>query len=145
MKKSVFVLFIALALLLSSCSLKQIEDTNGEEDASLATLTDDDIINGSSSISYVSVQHRSDGKGSLSVDTFSGVKKVDTIKFDTDAVFNINVRLDKGNLAVVLIKNDEIVHRIPVNEETEISLEKDVKYKLVVAGESAGFKIEYNY
>jgi len=145
MKKSVFVLFIALALLLSSCSIKQIEDTNGEEDASLATLTDDDIINGSSSISYVSVQHRSDGKGSLSVDTFSGVKKVDTIKFDTDAVFNINVRLDKGNLAVVLIKNDEIVHRIPVNEETEISLEKDVKYKLVVAGESAGFKIEYNY
>ena len=145
MKKSVFVLFITLVLLLSSCSLKQIEDTNGEEDTSLVTLTDDDIINGSSSISYVSVQHRSDGKASLSVDTFSGVKEVDTIKFDSDAVFDINVKLDKGNLAVVLIKNDEIVHRIPVNEETKITLEKDVKYYLVVAGESAGFKIEYNY
>ena len=44
MKKILCLLLVLLSIMLSSCS--QIEDTNGPDDYSIVTFTDEDILNG---------------------------------------------------------------------------------------------------
>lgn len=147
MKNTRFVFAVCSLLLImtlaASCSSLMIEDTNGDEDSSLATLTDEDILNGYSSISVNSFKTTSNGVTKLSVKQFSGVQTVGMIKSGGGTAFKASVELNSGNLEVVLVKDGEITHRIPVNEETEIILDQNSAYELKIAGESADFSIEY--
>ena len=144
MKKALILTLIVISLLMVSCSLGQIEDTNGDEDSSLATLTDEDIIHGRSSAAVTSVKTTMNGVTKLSVRKFSGVQTVETIRSGSDTTLRISVRLSSGNLEVVLVKDGKITHRIPVNEDTETVLGQNSKYELTIAGESADFTIEYS-
>lgn len=141
----VFAVFSLLLImtLAASCSSLMIKDTNGDGDTSLATLTDEDILNGYSSVSVNSIKTTSNGVTKLSVRQFSGVQTVGKIKSGEGTVFNASVKLNSGNLEVVLVKDGEIAYRIPVNEETEIILDQNSVYELKIAGESADFSIEY--
>ena len=119
MKKivSIFCLLI-LIFCLSACS--HIEDTNGEENFELNTLSDSDIINGTSVKANVVVQSFIINKGKLKISKLSGVK-------------------------LVVIYNGRI-DEIPINTTYEYKLENALGECIVkVAGESAKFELEYEY
>ena len=51
MKKITLILFLFLILFLTGCGLGHIEDINGEDDYSLATLSEENLIKGTNSYS----------------------------------------------------------------------------------------------
>ena len=134
---------------LLTSDLEHIEDTNGPDNYRLQQITDYDII------------EREMGSLNLTIkdQVLSSLPLVTSKKFTGVAdVYTTNVwgnRLDitlyttevkSGNLKIVLIHNDEIVHEFRLNELTETyTLQNpDGFVALRVAGESAEFKFSYD-
>ena len=66
MRKIILLLILLLSICLSSCSFSQIEDTNGDEDTSLSTLTKDDIFDYNNSITVGTFEKESNNTFSFS-------------------------------------------------------------------------------
>ena len=142
------VLLIALTnvSVLCSCFLfKHIEDTNGEEDFSLCSITEEQIY--SNSTSHVEIGAVSMRKGNVlnySVKKFSGVKTL--TKFTAGAsnnyAFTISVAAAAGNLRVCFINNGAIIYDVKIGAVELVKI-SDVSgtCELRVAGESAAFSI----
>lgn len=144
--KKIVSIFCPLILIfcLSACS--HIEDTNGEENFELNTLSDSDIINGTSVKANVVVQSFIINKGKLKISKLSGVKLVDTFNlFNEDLTIVFNTKVKSGNFKLVVIYNGRI-DEIPINTTYEYKLENALGECIVkVAGESAKFELEYEY
>ncbi len=128
---------------------EHIEDTNGEDNFTLQTITDENIINRD-----IGAMGLNESKDSISNTTtyssnkFTGVEEI----YGTNIVgnrFDITInhaRVDKGNFKIVLLENDEIVHEFKLNELTQtFTLENPSGYvALRIAGESADFQFDYH-
>lgn len=128
---------------------EHIEDTNGEDNFTLQTITDENIINRD-----IGAMGLNESKDSISNTTtyssnkFTGVEEI----YGTNIVgnrFDITInhaRVDKGNFKIVLLENDEIVHEFKLNELTQtFTLENPLGYvALRIAGESADFQFDYH-
>lgn len=142
------VLIIVCVFWFLNDSLKHIEDTNGADNFTLQTITDENIIN--CDIGAMGLSKSDDAltnTTTYSSDKFTGVQEV----YGTDIVgnrFDITInhaRVDKGNFKIVLLENDEIVHEFKLNELTQtFTLENPSGYiALRIAGESADFQFDY--
>ena len=129
--------------------LEHIEDTNGPENFTLQTITDDNI--------------RALDLGALNVSQKTGLLTGDTVTYSSDKftgvyeVFRENIitnryeitvnhaRVDAGNFKMVLCVDDEIVHTFALNELTQTFVLEDVSgtVSLRIAGESADFQFDY--
>ena len=76
MKKYICLILIFLMLLITSCSLVHIEDTNGPDNYMIRTLTEEDIIKGTNTTSTGSVYSTVNSKHTERVKKFSGVKNI---------------------------------------------------------------------
>lgn len=145
MKRILLLLIIVLNL--TSCSytsFDHIEDENGSDDYSLVNITDEDIINSTSSISYISIYTNNTDSGSASIDKFSGVKKLTSIS-NKDKIF-VSFTVIKGNASLCLVTKDEIIHYFNINENNqEYVIDTNKKLYLKLAGESANINLEYKY
>ena len=144
-KYYIFILLLFLILPLFSCSFRHIEDTNGDEDFSLCSLTEYDIIHGSSSFYQGSVTRTKNNKTTITTKLMSGVSNLKTInpKGKTITIYT-NFIANSGNARLVLLQGKQIIYDFKINEEDKyvISLSNE-KYNLRLAGESLNFKLEY--
>jgi hypothetical protein len=149
MNKKIAILFISLLLCaVFLCSCVHIADTNGEEDYSLGTLTEDDIINSNDFQAMGSLKEGIQGGVTrYTAKRLSGVYTVGNVYSKNSSCLTIRstVTLESGNVRICLVQNGEIVCDIPVGENMETKIENPSgKYQLRVAGESASLVMEYS-
>ena len=145
------ILFLTVALLLIAICItcvgcvSQIEDTNGESDTSLCSITDQDIVKGNSAVSVGSVSNKRNDRGTLSVNKFSGVQTVDTINVrDVAESVTCTATVESGNFRVVIVRDGKIYADMKTDgAPNTITLTEPGKYDLKIAGESAKFEMEY--
>lgn len=155
------LLWIAAAIFLAvsifwmiSSGIEPIPDTNGPDDYSLVTITDENILNRdmgahmplgkrSSKLEVGNVTIGSDIV--FSSGDFSGVYEVMYNNFflDSDVYIRLNyLKVNSGNFRMVVVYNDEIIHEIaPSDEPIELLLEDlNGTVSLRIAGESADYE-----
>lgn len=143
------VVFVGVAAVwLLQSDVKHIEDTNGEDNYKLQTITDANIIK----MDIGSLGSKS------STDSLTNTEKFYSNKFTgVVEIFNENIKTNrmefmvnhaqvtKGNFRLVLVVNDEIVHDFELNELMQTHVLEDVSgnVSLRIAGESAEYMFDY--
>lgn len=124
-----------------------IADTNGAEDFTLQTITDEDIINNDmGSYMPMSMISKPGGYLKFSSDEFSGVFEIyyDIYLGASDFVVNLeDFQVTAGNLKMCVVYEGKVVEVIEPAESVRYCLE-DVKgpVSLMLAGESAAYSFE---
>ena len=151
MKKIVcLILVLVFALGLTGCG-PEIADENGPEDTSLATITEENIINLDLGASSFSVSPGTDEENYMTDLTmvkgkeFSGVTEIftESYLFKTDVVVDLTtINVKNGNFLVCVVVDDEIVYKFDNEEMMQTCKIKDVKgtMSIRIAGETADFK-----
>lgn len=145
----VIVFVVVFAIWMFNSDLEHIEDTNGADNYSLQQITDDNIINMDiGALNLVETKELLNNLPTYKSDKFTGVSDI----YNTNIWGNrfeitiYNLQVKSGNLRLVLIHNDEIVHEFKVNElsETYVLENPDGTVALRLAGESADFEFSYD-
>lgn len=151
-KKKTLIARIAAVLLIGIAAfwflgsdLEHIEDTNGPDNYSLTTITDENIIKRD-----IGALGNKKSKGFLSGDLtefsskkFTGVAEIMYNNYigKSDVYFELlNYNITEGNFKVVVVHNDEIVAELEPGLFSEFHLE-DISgtVSLRIAGESAAY------
>lgn len=148
MKKTLlFLLALCLCLSLAACGT-EYEDTNGPEDFTLQTITDDNIINldiGASSLSYTETSLGGISSSEYSSKNFNGVERLYLTNYllpsDVE-VYIGHMNVTQGNFRLAVINNDEIIFDIPLDSFGETFRFEDLTgpFSIHLAGESAAFE-----
>ena len=142
------VMVIVFTMLFLNNDLEHIEDTNGPDDYTLQTITDENICKMDIGALNVRIQEALIGDTvTYESNCFSGVYEVFYENIITNR-FEISVnhaKVSAGNFKMVLCLDDEIVHTFSLNELTQTFVLEDVKgtISLRIAGESADFMFDY--
>ena len=148
MKKSILlILALCMILSLAGCGT-QYEDTNGSDDFTLQTITDQNIVNldlGASGLSYT----EEDLAGflfssSYSATNFNGVEQIFLTNCLTPSDFDVYIGhmvVKEGNFHWAVVNNREIIYEIPLDAFAETFRFEDLtgSFSIHVAGESAAF------
>ena len=120
-KKLWLVLFILpMFLTLTSCAA-QIEDTNGNDDYTLNTLTNEDFFKNSSITKFGSVTSKINNQATLKVKKMSGIETLEKINLSSgNLTINTNLKITSGNIKLVLIYNEEIIKEFKLMEKIVI-------------------------
>ena len=150
-KRTLFVsvisaLLICVTLGMCSCFLfKHIEDTNGADDYSLCTITEERICSGAtSSVEFGAVSTSFGSETKYSVQKMSGVKVLSKTNADpaNTYVCTITSSVTSGNLRVCFVNKGKIVYDVEINKTVHVELSNlSGTLELRVAGESAAFSI----
>lgn len=138
-------LILLLCLGLVACD--QIEDTNGEEDPSLAVLTEQDLLKGyNSSVMVGFISTKINDKLTCKANQFSGVKELESIRATNGTqslTFDVQSTLGSGNLRIYVRSDGRIVGDFEVGKRDTLTIEQPApgEYELCIAGESASFEI----
>ena len=153
MKMKCFILLTLMCLMLTGCG-EEYEDTNGEDNYKLQTITDANIINletGSSGLSYEELDLGLLHSSEYSAKNFNGVDRIFTttlIGKSDIRVYIGHMNVEKGNFKMVVINNDKIIHEFDLDTFNEEFYFEDLSgdFSIHVAGESAAvdFHIEVN-
>lgn len=144
MKKLLILIVLVLTLFLTGCHVK---DQNGEDNFELATYTLDDVknnnIKGNSNLG--SVNFGTFDHGYLKVRKFSGQRSLVIKNINSSDKVKITSTVEKGNLGIFIKCLDE-VYQIPINTEYIFSFDNlSGVCSIVVVGESAKFRIDYDF
>lgn len=125
--------------------LKHIEDTNGPEDYTLTTITDENIIKqdmGALNVSK-STGLLNDGV-TFKSDKFSGVYRVFQTNFFFDSDFLMDVAgfwVNSGNFRMCIVNDGKIIATVEPGMFATCELsDLNGSFELVIAGESADFE-----
>ena len=143
------IMIVVAALWFMGSDLEHIADTNGADNYSLQTITDENICN--LDMGALNVNEHNDLIGdtvTYESDCFTGVFEVFTKNLATNR-FEITVnhaQVNAGNFKMVLLVDNEIVHTFTLNELTQTYVMEDVAgtVSLRIAGESADFQFDYH-
>ncbi len=148
MKKIIAICLCCVFLFTLYACGDKYEDTNGADDYTLQTITDDDIINlstGSSGMTY-----KEEGKdlpvssAEYHAKNFNGVENIYRNYFVGDSDINIyigHMTVEKGNLRICVVVDGQIIFDIPLDSFNDTYTFEDLKGDtfITVAGESAAF------
>ena len=145
MKKVLLFTFAFIFIFLVGCS--HIEDTNGAEDFSIVEISDEEILDGGSSMSVGSISSTVNGVHKLSIKKFSGVEELLEIEADSEKTIEVSIKneVKDGNFMIVLILNDQIIKKVYANTSYNDELSFTGELEFVIVGESANFKMEYSF
>ena len=142
------ILVIVCCVWMFSDNLEHIEDTNGADNYSLQTITDDNITK--MDLGALNLNESTDNISNTttySSNKFTGVSEIygENIIGNRFEITINHARVDSGNFKIVLLEDDEIVHEFKLNELTQTYvLENPSGYiSLRIAGESADFMFDY--
>ena len=143
------VMIVVAAVWFMGDDLEHIEDTNGADNYSLQTITDENIC--ALDVGALNVEKKKALIGETVTyrsDCFTGVYEIFTENLITNR-FEITVnhaQVNAGNFKMVLCVDDEIVHSFALNELTQTFVLEDVAgaIALRIAGESADFRFDYH-
>lgn len=142
--KKIFLIIIFILCLTSCESFDHIDDLNGDNDYSLAQITEEDVINKNSGISLISTISNTTNGGTASIEKFSGIKKIREITKRNKII--VSFKLNSGNASLCIVSKTEIIHTFNINEENqEYIINTKEKIYLKLAGESAKVNIEYSF
>lgn len=147
MKKFISLLLIFSLFLLVGC-VNHVEDTNGLNDYTIETYTDEDIASGKSKYLMTGAyQTTFANQSTLKVDILTGINKLKSIKAkNQDLSFDITSNCEAGNFRIVIVHNMAIVKDVQINSHQAFTLEDcDGTYNLIIVGESAKIDLEYSY
>ena len=149
----VLAAFVVYSLLTND--LEHMEDTNGPENYSLQTITEEQILDLSTGALGGPAIRKSTFTGSaleFSSDKFTGVAEIlyDNFLLPSDFVLDItNYNITGGNFQMVVVHNDEIVAVLEPDMFVSYRLEDVTGYvSLRIVGESASFTFsmsEFDY
>lgn len=141
MKKNSILASLLLLCTLSSCSL-HIKDTNGDDNYSLTTITDQTILdNAYPVVKYMAFHNKVNGSNVYKAKKFSGVEKIDTFK--GGFTLYITSEVYSGNFRICLVSNDRIVKDFDVKGSDSFAAIDSNSYDLYIAGESCKFEFSY--
>ena len=145
MKKALLaVLLAAITLAFTGCG--QIEDTNGENNFALQTITDENIVEGMNVVTFSSARTSSGNKESLSVGKLSGVLDLYNGNASGETVrFAVNCDVTAGNARLVVVYDGKIVHEFDLHKQGQSFVLENAKgdFALKLAGESAAFEVVF--
>ena len=147
MKKLIIVVIFMLSLTLISCkAFKQYEDTNGKDNYSLQSITEEEIIknNGGLKVGAVSSKNTKDGVTSIteSIFSFDGVEKVHSLKAGSYTI-TVDYTVKNGNGRFVITNGSKIIHDFVVNETNQVfELDSSEPCYLKLVGESCELEIK---
>lgn len=129
--------------------LKHIEDTNGPDDYTLTTITDENIIKqdmGALNVSK-STGLLNDGV-TFKSDKFTGVYRVFQTNFFFDSDFLMDVAgfwVNNGNFRMCIVNDGKIIANVEPGMFATCELsDLNGSFELVIAGESADFEFTLN-
>lgn len=138
-----------LALGLVACGT-EYADTNGDDDFTLQTITDENIVKMDVGAGGLKYSKESIGDAVYSTEysgkNFNGVEQI----FFTNYLLPSDVRVyigyfnvDSGNFKLAVINNDEIIREIPVGLFNKEFMFEDISgsFAIHLAGESAAFEL----
>lgn len=151
MKKILCVLLTLVFMFTITGCGPEIEDTNGPDDYTLATITDDNIINLDLGASGYSMSPGSESEDYMTTNTkfkadnFSGVSEIfgTNLLGKSDITIDLNsIQVDSGNFRLMVLLDDEIVYEFNNDELLQTCELRDVNgyVSIRMAGESAAFK-----
>lgn len=125
--------------------LEHIEDTNGPDDWSLATITEEDIIRNEMGSLNVSKSTGLLNSGiTFSSRKFTGVYRVFQTNFLFDSDFLMDVTgfyVHGGNFRMVIVNEGKIIAEVEPDMFAECRLhDLNGSFELIIAGESADFE-----
>lgn len=144
----VVVVGVAFAIfMLLDSDLEHIEDTNGADNFTLQTITDENIINMDTGAMGVAVSSDNiTNMTKISSKKFTGVHEVLYINLlgKSDFVLNLyDFKINSGNFKMAVVHDGKIVGVItPENADEFVLNDINGTVSLVIAGESADFSFE---
>lgn len=125
----------------------EYEDTNGTEDFTLQTITDENIIQleiGASGLSYSEENVGEVYSSEYSAKNFNGVEQIYLTNFIVASdvrVYIGHMTVESGNFKLVAINNEEIIHEFDLDTFGEEFYFEDITgtFAIHVAGENAAF------
>ncbi len=145
--KKYIVLLVIFCMFMAGCGLGHIEDTNGKDDFTIQTFTEEDILSKSSTTytmsSYSRGQNNNTIKGMKKAKKFTGVDEVEQLRASTFLKIEIETKITQGNFKVVIIKDNKIIDILPLNTNIQKTYDGSGKYVIKIVGESAQFEINY--
>ncbi len=132
---SLVILSLIMAFTLTSCA--HIKDTNGKDDYSLNTITDEEIINSTSSVVSTSIGIQKGDEYTYKFGKISGVKVITTFDFTGYLLVETNLEITKGNAKLVLVNDGKIIKTFNNNQADNYFGRISGKCYLKLAGESA--------
>ncbi len=145
MKK--YFLFIILLLCLTSCTFSHTKDTNGPENFTIQTFTDEEILTNNTNLYSHSRYSRSETKFNIeyggTAKKYSGVDEIEEYNNSSSFTLTLTNNVESGNFCVVIIYNNTIIDRIPANTTYTKNFLESGKYLIKIVGESAKFDITF--
>ena len=145
--KRYWIIGLILAMCLGLVACGQIEDTNGEDDYSLATITEEQLVKGTNSSSKVGFLHTQiNDSHTFKVNKFSGVEAIESVRATESTksiTFLVECTRNSGNLYVYVRCDGQIVGDFEIGTKDDLVIENPApgKYELCVAGESASYEL----
>ena len=140
------IIFLIFSLLLTGCEYGQIEDTNGEEDYSIQTITDDRIKEGPNTRFVINSKWSTKyNVTTIKIEKFSGIFLLRTILVTNKTLtYEIDSIVEKGNFKIVIVKNNEEIINVLINSTELVTInDAEGKYQIKAVGESAKFKMSF--
>lgn len=141
----VLLLLLSISLLTFSSCMSHIEDTNGEDDHSLCSLTDEDMVDGGSYLQQGSTRSEINGKVKIRINKFSGVNTIESIRIRGEAKkLTLTATVESGNFRLFIVKDGEIFADLKADgTQDSVTFSDNGEYHLRIAGESAHIEIAY--
>lgn len=145
MKKSAMLLAVLLVLALALTGCKTYKDTNGPDNYSLQSLTEQDLLKGGSCSKVGSVETNVNDRHTVRVKTLNGIDTLDSFSGSGTYTVTLSWNITKGNSRLVLCTGSEILHDFSVNESGQTFSFKPggSRVYLRIAGEDCGYSLEY--
>lgn len=138
-----------LALALAGCGTEYV-DTNGDDDFTLQTITDENIVKLDLGASGLTYSEQEFGFGITSTEysskNFNGVEEIYLTNYIFPSSFYIYVgylNVSSGNFKLAVVNNDEVIREIPIGTFSEQIYFEDIQgsFAIRLAGESAAFQL----
>lgn len=146
MKKILLVICFMFILFSMSCGVfKQYEDTNGDDDYTLQSITDEMLIKDSGGLQVGAITSTSSKNGitniSLKVHRFDGVNEIYKIKSGSYTM-TVNFKVTSGNAKLVVTDGKRIVKTFNISEEDQVfEFTSTNSYYFKMAGEACEFEL----
>ena len=146
MKKLLSILFMLVCCVsLFGCSTETYEDTNGADNYTLQTITDENIVKlnvGGSGMSRSETKIGPITSVEYSSKNFNGVYEIDQTNFilpSDVSVYVGHMNVKSGNFKLAIVNDDAVIFEIPLDSFGDTYYFEDLKghFAIRAAGESA--------
>ena len=147
MKKIAILICLIFSMFLLSCAaFTQYEDTNGDDNYTLQSITDDMIMKKDGGIQIGAVNSKTTKKGvtkiSSSVHKFDGVENFQSFSKGSYEI-TLNFHVSSGNAKLVITDGNKIIYVFEINKDDQVfEFSCDKTYYLKLAGEACEYQLQ---